>query len=468
VRDTTSTPVAEVRADRVPPWDPDAEAALVGSVLYDPSTFALVSWLRPDEFFAEAHNRIFEAAIEISATGKPCDVVAVAGKLRDSGRLSQIGGPAYLAELCDKTPAAADVEAYATRIRALYRRRMLIRACQQTAAESYDARTPTPELIANHEQTVFDLSRDDRGTQSERLGTVIYDVFKRTTEAAKSGDKMVGLETGFERLDDITAGLHNAELTIVAARPGMGKTSLVLNIIRNIASKVVDDAFYGNGAILFSLEMPKDQLAMRWAASEARVDAQKMRKPHTLTDNEWRDLTNASKALYHLPIEIDDTAGIGLVEIGGKCRRAASKFARNGQRLSLVAIDYLQLCRGDRNGNREQEIASLSRGFKELAKQLKVPVIALSQLNRTVETRSTKDKRPQLSDLRESGAIEQDADNIIFIYREDYYDKECDEDLKRVAELIVAKQRNGPTDTVKVRFDSKYTRFDNLKEYHDE
>ncbi len=447
-------------ADKVPPSDLDAEGALLGSVLFNPQSLCLVSWLRPEEFFSEANRRIFEAALWLGAQGRLCDVVSVAGRLRDIDRLTQIGGSAYLAELSDKTPAVADIEDYAKRIRETYRVRELIRACNSTAAHAYE-RARLADLLSTHEEALFRLNKDDRTSRPETLGVIVRGSFARITEAARAGKEIAGTPTGFERLDSLVAGLHAAELTVIAARPGMGKTSLVLNLVRNVASLVDPDGVQSFGSIVFSLEMPKDQLALRWVCGEAQVNADKLRRPATLTNRDWTQLTTASATLFQLPILVDDTPAMSLVDITGKAMMAKAELAQGGLKLALVAVDYIQLMRGDTSaGNREQEISSISRGLKQLSKRLGVPVIALSQLNRSVETRGKSDKRPQLSDLRESGAIEQDADNIIFIYRDDYYDKDSGD--KGIAELIVAKQRNGPTGMVKVKFDAAYTRFANL------
>jgi replicative DNA helicase len=447
-------------ADKPMPHDLGAEGALLGSVLYNPASLALVSWMHPEEFYSEANRQIFDAVLWLGAQGKLCDVVSVAGRLCDLGRLQQIGGTAYLAELSDKTPAVADIEEYAKRIRETSRIRSLIRTCNSTAAHAYE-RPALHELLSTHEEALFKLNHDDQASRPERLGKIVRGAFATITEAAGAGKEITGLPTGFARLDGKTAGLHNGELTIIAARPGMGKTSLMLNIVRNVASMVDADGYQSYGAIVFSLEMPKDQLALRWVCGDATVNSDKLRRPALLQDRDWTQLTNASAALFQLPILVDDSPAMSLVDIMGKAMMAKAELEHSGVKLALVAIDYIQLMHGDTSaGNREQEISSISRGLKQLAKRLKVPVIALSQLNRSVETRGKSDRRPQLSDLRESGAIEQDADNIIFIYRDDYYEKESQE--RGIAELIVAKQRNGPTGMVKVKFDAQYTRFANL------
>jgi replicative DNA helicase len=302
--------------------------------------------------------------------------------------------------------------------------------------------------------------------------------FKRLNDAMERGDKITGVPTGFVRYDAKTAGLHEGDLTIVAARPGMGKTSWVLNVAANIAAprsrEMENDPNQrweeaGVGVVVFSLEMPREQLANRMVCAEARVDVSKMRTGH-LGPQDWSKLTQAASFLGALPIWIDDSPGLSIIELRAKVRRLQSEYdtrdedGRKVRKIGAVIIDYLQLMKG-RDGvqSREQEISEISRGLKGLAKELEVPVIALSQLNRAVETRSEKSKRPLISDLRESGAIEQDADNIVFIYRDDYYNRE-DSAEPNVAELIIAKQRNGPTGTAKVRFDRQWTRFDNLAE----
>ncbi|MBL9109680.1 MAG: replicative DNA helicase, partial [Myxococcales bacterium] len=331
-------------------------------------------------------------------------------------------------------------------------------------------------FIDNAEQAVYNIARVSQTSQTEKLLDVMKKSFKQLTEAMKRGDRIIGVPTGFDRLDALTSGLHDGDLTIVAARPGMGKTSFVLNIAVNVAApkgrELANDPNQrweepGVGCVVFSLEMPREQLANRMVCSEGRVDVSKMRKGY-LSQEDWQKLTQSAGFLGKCPIWIDDSPSLGILELRSKVRRLQAEFNRTDEagnlthRIGLVIVDYLQLMKGrDGAQSREQEISEISRGLKGLAKELKVPVIALSQLNRAVETRSEKSKRPMISDLRESGAIEQDADNILFIYRDDYYTKEASEE-PNVAELIVAKQRNGPTGTVKVRFDKEYTRFDNL------
>jgi replicative DNA helicase len=299
---------------------------------------------------------------------------------------------------------------------------------------------------------------------------VLTTTFEALAKQAENGGSITGIPTHFVDLDKKTAGLHAGDLMIVAARTGVGKSSLVLNMAVNVAAPQLvagksDQWEPGHTVAVFSLEMPKEQVAARLVCSEARVDLGKLRQGY-LSQEEWGALTSASGDISRMPIWIDDTPALTLMALRGRCRRLRSQCPTE-QPLGLVVVDYLQLMRGDKSGNREQEVGSISRGLKELAKDLQVPVVALSQLNRSVETRGGKDKRPMLSDLRESGSVEMDADAVVFIYREDVYDRESPD--KGMAELIIAKQRNGPTGTVKVRFVANYTRFDNLApgEYED-
>ncbi len=469
---------------RIPPHDLDAEAAVLSAVMIDPLAFDKVSeLLRPEHFYSEAHRRIFEAAVELSATGKPVDVVQVATWLRDRDRLAQVGGMAYLTEVLNAAPAVANVAAYGRTIHEKWRIRQLMLACQRVMAQGYSGYGEAQVFIDSAEQAVYDIARTRESSSVQLLRDVVHETFRRIEKANARGLRITGIPTGFDRYDRITSGLHDGELTIVAARPGMGKTSLVLNMAANVATpQQVESARdpndrweeAGYGVAVFSLEMPREQIANRMLCSEARVDVSKVRTG-MLTPTDWSKLTQAAAHLHNLNIWVDDSPALSILELRSKVRRMQAEFDRvdpatgeKKQRVGLVVVDYLQLMRGRENAqSREQEISEISRGLKHLAKELNLPVMALSQLNRAVETRGEKSKRPQLSDLRESGAIEQDADNICFIYREDYYNRETVD--RNVAELIIAKQRNGPTDIVKVRFEAQYTRFDNLAdgEYDD-
>jgi replicative DNA helicase len=438
----------------------------------------VLEFLKPEHFYSEAHRRIFEAAVDLRATGKPVDIVQVGTWLKDRGRIAQVGGMGYLTQVIDAAPAVANVAAYGRTIKEKARIRALIATCQRVAAEGYLDYGEAQEFIDSAEQAIYDIARTPETSSVEKLIDVMKKAFRQMQDAHSRGDRITGMATGFEKYDALTAGLHQGDLTIVAARPGMGKTSFVLNVAANVAQprgrELVSDPSQkweepGNGVIVFSLEMPREQLANRMICSEGRVDVGKVRKG-MLSPGDWSKLTQAAAYLGGLPIWIDDSPSLSILELRAKVRRlqaeydrAAGPEGRGAKRIGLIVVDYLQLMRGDNADSREQEISAISRGLKGLAKELHLSVIALSQLNRAVETRTEKHKRPQLSDLRESGAIEQDADNICFIYRDDYYNREASTE-PNVAELIIAKQRNGPTGTVRVRFDHAYTRFDNLAE----
>lgn len=472
-------------AGRVPPHDLDAEAAVLSAVMIDSASLdKVLEFLKPEDFYSEAHRRIFEACVELKRVGKPVDVVQVGTWLKDRERIAQVGGMGYLTEVLNAAPAVANIAAYGYTIREKARIRTLIATCQRVAAEGYLDYGEAQSFIDQAEQAVYEIARTPESSSVEQLRVVMRRAFKQLQEAAARGDRITGMATGFSRYDELTAGLHDGDLTIVAARPGMGKTSFVLNVAANVAQprgrELTNDPNTrwedpGHGVVVFSLEMPREQLANRMICSEGRVDVGKVRRGF-LSQGDWSKLTQAASLLGQLPIWIDDSSALSLLELRAKVRRLQAEYdepgkdGRPGKRIGVVIIDYLQLMKGRENAaSREQEISEISRGLKGLAKELKLSVIALSQLNRAVETRSEKSKRPQLSDLRESGAIEQDADNICFIYRDDYYNKEASTE-PNVAELIIAKQRNGPTGTAKVRFDKEYTRFDNLApgEYQDE
>ncbi|MCK6593124.1 MAG: replicative DNA helicase [Polyangiaceae bacterium] len=468
-------------AGRVPPHDLDAEAAVLSAIMLSRDALdRVLEILKPDHFYSEANGRIYMAAQELASQGTPIDITTVASWLRDREWLAQIGGPSYLAQIADATPAVGHVAAHANVVYEKWRVRQLIATCQRVAAEGYGDIGPTQDFIDGAEQAIYELARTAQTNSAQPLSQVLKAAFEQITAAAERGDRITGISTGYEKLDAKTAGLHDGDLTIVAARPGMGKTSFVLNLGVNVASPRsvaqpgpgesghgIERYEPGFGVCVFSLEMPREQLATRMVCSEGRVDLGKLRQGF-LQPDDWRRLTEAASYLSSLPIWIDDTPALGILELRAKVRRIQAEYNRPAtatspeRRVGLVVVDYLQLMKGrDGVNSREQEISEISRGMKQLAKELRVPVIALSQLNRAVETRTTKDKRPQLSDLRESGAIEQDADTIVFIYRDEYYNPETT-NAKGIAELIIAKQRNGPTGKVLVRFAASCTRFDNL------
>jgi replicative DNA helicase len=464
---------------RIPPSDLDAEAAVLSASLLDADAFDRVQeTLAPEHFYADANRRIYEGIVDLKGAGKPVDIVSVAAWLKDRNRLAQVGGTPYLAQLSDATPAVAHVEAHAKIIREKWRVRQLISTCQRYAAEGYAGCEDVQLFIDSAEQAVFDIARVPESSTLVPIKDAIHGAFKILADAARRGGGITGIETGFTQLDRSCAGLHPGDLYIVAGRPGMGKTSFVLNLAVNVARpKQVplgneQEGFLeapveepGYGVLFCSLEMPREQLAARLLAAEARVGMSSIRSGKVARED-WSKLTDAASRLGRLPLWLDDTPALTLLDLRAKIRRLQAEIKRGdspvaAKGLGLIAIDYLQLMQGRRDaGSREQEISELSRGLKQLSKEMSVPVLALSQLNRAVETRTTKDKRPQLSDLRESGAIEQDADTIMFIYRDEYYFRDSPD--KGIAEIIIAKQRNGPTGKVMTKFTSEYTRFDNL------
>ncbi|EYF07038.1 replicative DNA helicase [Chondromyces apiculatus] len=456
-------------AGRLPPHDLDAEAAVLSAILNDRSALdKVLEVLKPEHFYHGAHGWVFEAAQELSLAGRALDTVTVASWLRDRERLVQIGGSAYLAVLADATPAVANVQSHAAIVREKWRLRQLIATCQRVAAEGYGDVGDAEAFIDGAEQSIYELARTSMQKSAHTMGEALTTALARIVAAAERRDRITGTSTGFHGIDALTAGLHDGEFTIVAGRPGMGKTAFVLDLAVNVASCGPDSpgALPHQAVLICSLEMPADQLAQRMACSEGRVDLGKVRQG-MLTPEDWRRLTGASTYLAGLPIRIEAPPALGLLELRAKVRRFQAEFNRaeapgvTGRRVGLVVVDYLQLMKG-RDGavTREQEVSELSRGLKQLANELGVPVIALSQLSRAVESRA--DKRPQLSDLRESGALEQDADTVIFIHRDEYYNPETSTSKGR-AEAILAKQRNGPTGSVWLRFTASYTRFDNLE-----
>jgi replicative DNA helicase len=470
---------------RVPPHDLDAEAAVLSAILLSRDALdRVLEILKPEHFYSDANGRIYEAAQALALAGQPIDVVQVASYLRDRERLGQVGGLVYLAQLADATPAVAHVGAHAQTVYEKWRVRALIATCQRVSAEGYGDYGTAQGFIDGAEHDIYKLARTAGTTTVQPMSAVLRVAFKQLQDAAERGDRITGISTGYDKLDGKTAGLHAGDLMIIAARPGMGKTSFTTGLGVNVASPraVAGDRNEperqepGFGVCIFSLEMPREQLATRMVCAEGRVDVGKVRQGY-LQPDDWRRLTEAAAYLSSLPLWIDDTSALGILELRAKVRRIQAEYNREAipadpvkgtpaiaeRKVGLVIVDYLQLMKGrDGVNNREQEISEISRGLKQLAKELSVPVIALSQLNRAVETRTVKgDKRPQLSDLRESGAIEADADTIIFIYRDEYYNPETT-NAKGIAELLIAKQRNGPTGKVLTRFTASCTRFDSL------
>jgi replicative DNA helicase len=434
----------------------NAERAVLGGVLLENDALNVVTELplRPGDFYKDAHNSIFEAMLALFAEGQPVDTVTLRERLSTAGKLQRVGGDEYLLGLTDTIPTIANIEAHAKIVLEKSVVRRVIHACHETSARGYGDYGSMEEYLDDAERAIFEVAKERLKSGYEHINEVVLRTFEEITAAAERKEHITGLPTGFRHLDWYTAGFHPGDLVICAGRPGMGKTAFAMNIAINACR-----ARQAPVAV-FSLEMPKEQLARRLLCSEAGVDGNKLRTGR-LSRDDWAPLTKAAGELSDLPVWMDDTPGLTLMELRAKARRLKADKG-----LELIVVDYLQLMRsGMKSESREQEISEISRSLKGLAKELALPVLALSQLNRGVETRGNKDKRPQLSDLRESGAIEQDADTILFIYRDEVYNPESTE--KGVAEIIIGKQRAGPTGTVKCLFRREFTRFENLDQQHE-
>jgi len=435
---------------KVPPQNLEAEQSVLGGLLLD--NFALntvLELLETSDFYSEAHRKIFSSIVELSNRNEPCDLITLSNILKDQKRIEQVGGTAYLASLVDNVPSAVNIAYYAKIIKEKSILRRLIGTATEILNKSCDAGMDIDSVLDEAEHAIFEISENKIRPSFYPIRDIIKDSFKTIERLYAKKELVTGVATGFDKIDDITSGLQKSDLIIIAGRPSMGKTAFALNIAQYAALEM------GVPVAIFSLEMAKEQLATRMLAAEARVDSQRLRKGF-LGETDWPKLTTAAGRLSEAPIYIDDTPAITAIEMKAKSRRLK---AENG--LGLIILDYLQLMRGNSSrDSREQEISEISRSLKALAKELSVPVIALSQLNRKVEDRTS--RRPQMADLRESGAIEQDADLIAFIYRDEVYNRSDDNPEKGIAEIIIGKQRNGPTGTVKLAFQEKYTRFENL------
>jgi replicative DNA helicase len=440
---------------KVPPQNLEAEQSVLGGILLDNLALnTVLELLETSDFYSEAHRKIFSSIIELSNRNEPCDLITLSNILKDQKRIEQVGGAAYLASLVDNVPSAVNIAYYAKIIKEKSILRRLIGTATEILNKSYDAGMDIDSVLDQAEHAIFEISENKIRPSFYPIRDIIKDSFKTIERLYAKKELVTGVATGFDKIDDITSGLQNSDLIIIAGRPSMGKTAFALNIAQYAALEM------GVSVAIFSLEMAKEQLATRMLAAEARVDSQRLRKGF-LGETDWPKLTTAAGRLSEAPIYIDDTPAITAIEMKAKSRRLK---AENG--LGLIILDYLQLMRGSSSrDSREQEISEISRSLKALAKELSVPVIALSQLNRKVEDRTS--RRPQMADLRESGAIEQDADLIAFIYRDEVYNRSDDNPEKGIAEIIIGKQRNGPTGMVKLAFQEKYTRFENLARTED-
>lgn len=435
---------------KLPPQELDLEEAVLGALMLEKNALtAVVEFLRPDHFYAEQHKEIYTAIIDLFKSSDPVDMLTVAAQLRKNGKLEVVGGAFRIAELTSKVSSAANIE-YHSRIlieRAI--KRSLIQIASEIHQDAYEETTDVFELLDKTEQSIFQISDANLRKNYDNMKSLMYKAIQELQERKNHKDGLTGVPSGFSRLDRITSGWQKSDLVIIAARPGMGKTAFIVSAMRNAA---VDFNF---PVAMFSLEMASLQLVNRLISAEAELESDKIKRGN-LAEFEWQQLVTKTNRLSSAPIFIDDTPALSILELRAKCRRLKSEH-----NIQLIVIDYLQLMKGEDSGNREQEIASISRALKGVAKELNVPVIALSQLSRGVETRGG-DKRPQLSDLRESGSIEQDADIVMFLYRPEYYKIDQDEDgmsTLGMAEVIIAKHRNGSLDTAKLKFIGKYTKF---------
>jgi replicative DNA helicase len=438
---------------RLAPQDLEAERSVLGGVLLtNESLFDVVEIVKPEDFYREPHRKIFSAMGELSIRNERIDVITLGNELRRKGELAAVGGPAYLASLDASVPATGNLSRYARIVADCAALRRMIEACHFGSREGYDQLGTVTEIFERVGSRVFDALTSREQGQFQQLGPAIKKTFEGLEAKYEKQADVTGLPSGFDALDVMTTGFQPGDLVIVAGRPSMGKTSLVMNMAGHVAIE------QHLPVAVFSLEMSVGLLSERLFASDARVDLQRIRTGKLL-DHDWPKLSRSADRLFRAPMFIDDTRGLTAMQMRAKCRRLKAKHGN----LALVAVDYLQLMKGSSDSdNREQEISDISRSLKGLAGDLGCPVIALSQLNRSLEKRE--DKRPQLSDLRESGAIEQDADTIVFVYRDEVYRKDSED--KNVAELIIGKQRNGPTGTARVAFLKDYTRFENLAPEH--
>ena len=441
---------------KVPPHDLEAEQAILGSMLTDKdAVIASVEVLKEEDFYREDNKAIYTAILNLYTRAEPIDIITVKSELESMGKLEKIGGLEYLAQLPEKVPTTANALKYIKIVEEKSTLRTLIKAANEIIESGYNQTEEVDDIMEGAENKIFNIMQNKGEKSYSPIKDVLVDSFTQLEELYNRKQHVTGVPTGYTELDYKTAGLHGSELILIAARPAMGKTAFALNIATNAAIRAKTPV------AIFSLEMPKEQLVNRILCSEAMVDSNKVRTGK-LEENDWTKLAESIGPLSESEIYIDDTPGISITEIRAKCRKL--KLEKN---IGMVVIDYLQLVQGSngrRSGNREQEISEISRSLKILAKEINAPVIALSQLSRAVEQRP--DHKPMLSDLRESGAIEQDSDIVMFLYRDDYYNKETEK--RDIAEVIIAKHRGGSTGTIELLWLGNYTKFVNLERRFDD
>lgn len=444
----------EAMFDRIPPQNIEAEMAVLGAILLDSDALITVmEKISSEDFYRTAHQYIFTSMVELAQQDEPIDLVTLTAKLQDKKQLEDIGGISYLSQLANAVPTAANVDYYAQIVEEKSMLRRLIRTATQIVSSGYASEDDVAMLLSDAERRILEISQRRSGTGFVPIRDVLMEVFDRVEYLSQQRGGITGIPSGFRDLDKMTSGFQRSDLIIVAARPSVGKTAFALNIAQNVGVRAKETV------AIFSLEMGAAQLVQRMICAEGNIEANAMRNGD-LKGDDWEKLTMAIGSLSEANIYIDDSPSLTVADIRAKCRRLKQEKG-----IGLILIDYLQLIQGrGRGDNRQQEVSEISRTLKQIARELNVPVIALSQLSRGVEQRQ--DKRPMMSDLRESGSIEQDADIVAFLYRDDYYDKETEK--KNIIEIIIAKQRNGPVGTVELAFLKQYNKFVSLDRTHQE
>lgn len=439
---------------RTPPHNIEAEQAIIGAVFLEPEAFSTASeLLMPEDFYRAGHQRIFEAMLKLADRGEAIDVVTVTSALQDSKHLEEAGGVSYLTEVAGSVPTAANIGYYSKIVEEKALLRRLIRTATDIVTDTFSREDEVEDVLNEAEKGILEVSGRKNTGAFKSIKDVLIDVYDNIEQLHQNKEDVTGIPTGFRDLDRITSGFQRNDLIIVAARPSVGKTAFALNVAQNVAVNTDENV------AIFSLEMGAEQLVQRMLCAEGNIDSQRLRTG-TLIDEDWSKLTMAMGSLSNAGIYIDDTPGIRVSEIRSKCRRLKQEHG-----LGMILIDYLQLIQGSASSreNRQQEVSEISRSLKGLARELNVPLVALSQLSRGVEQRQ--DKRPMMSDLRESGSIEQDADIVGFLYRDDYYDQESEK--QNIIEIIISKQRNGPVGTVELAFVKEYNKFVDLDHRYD-
>ncbi len=451
-----------IQHSKLPPQAVDIEEAVLGAMMLERNALsAVIDILKPDTFYKESHQKIFTTIRDLFGKSEPVDILTVTNELKRTGNLELVGGPFYIAQLTNRVASSANIEYHARIIIQKYIQRELIRITTGITKDAYEDSTDVLELLDRAEQNLFSVGEDNLRRNWQDMKSIVREAIKEIETASQQAGHLTGVGTGFSALDRITNGWQKSDLIIIASRPSMGKTAFVLTMARNIAVDLEKPVAF------FSLEMSSVQLVIRLLSSESYIDAGKI-KSGRLEDDDWKQLHSKINKLTNASLYIDDTPALSIFELRAKCRRLKQQHD-----IKAVIVDYLQLMStgSDNRGNREQEISNISRSLKSLAKELNIPVIVLSQLSRAVETRGGS-KRPILSDLRESGAIEQDADLVLFIYRPDYYKIDEDEQgnptEEGIAEIIVAKHRNGATGNVKLRFKKEFAKFEDLDSFESE